>query len=364
MVAAASYEARARGVYVPMPLTQAHRVCPDAIFLHGQFQNYSEFSERVFEVFDNYCPYVERASIDEGYMDWTVDQYRALFPRQEVPRHWPVTIAERLCRQVSVEVGLSVSAGIGANRTIAKIASKYCKPRGICHVAAGSEPAFLRPLKLKVVPGIGKKSTEALAACGLVTFADVQRLSKEGLTERAGEQWAERLSRLAVGNGNENLYHPEQPKSISNEHTFSIDCKDQAELDRTLYQLTEKAAWRLRKAGLKTGTVGIKLRTPDFKTITRDKTLGFKTDNHQEIHQYVMTLFTNARKTGQAVRLIGVRLSNLDEESNRQLELYDQQDLETSQKVDQLLDEVRQKMGFKKIGTAGSLPKGRVRLNE
>jgi DNA polymerase-4 len=360
VVASASYEARARGVYVPMPLTRAYRVCPEAHFLRGRHEEYARFSKRVFEICEHESPTFQAASIDEGYLDWKKEQWSAIHPHQKIPKHWPIEMATRLRDEVMRRVGLSVSIGIAKSRLVAKIASKYCKPRGICHVAAGSERAFLRPLPLSVVPGIGQHAQAMLAATDLHTFDDVQRLSEGELESRVGAKWAERLIRLAGGEGSHTITLSGPPKSVSNETTFAEDCRDLQAVQSTLYRMVEKASWRLRKAGLKAGTVSVKLRTADFKTMDRSRSLGFRTDQHQEIYAYAqelcreqLTRRSNAMFKG--VRLIGVRLSNLDTTSNRQLLLHDAPSQWKSNQVDQTVDQIRARFGFKKLLTAGGI---------
>ncbi|GJM26982.1 MAG: DNA polymerase IV [Phycisphaerae bacterium] len=360
VVASASYEARARGVYVPMPLTRAYRVCPAAHFLRGRHEEYSKFSKRVFEICENESPTFQPASIDEGYLDWKKEQWSALHPHLEIPRHWPIDMATRLRDEVLRRVGLSVSVGLAKNRLVAKIASKYCKPRGICHVAAGSERAFLRPLALSVVPGIGKHAKAMLEATDLHTFDDVQRLSEGELESRVGAKWAGRLTRLANGEGSRTISLSGPPKSVSNETTFAQDCHDLQTVQSALYRMVEKASWRLRKAGLKAGTISVKLRTADFKTMERSRSIGYRTDQHQEVYACAqqlcreqLTQRTNAMFKG--VRLIGVRLSNLDAASNRQLMLGDTPSEWESNQVVETVDQIRARFGFKKLLTAGGI---------
>ncbi|HNO78392.1 MAG TPA: DNA polymerase IV [Phycisphaerae bacterium] len=360
VVASASYEARARGVYVPMPLTRAYRVCPEAHFLRGRHDEYSKFSKRVFEICQNESPSFQAASIDEGYLDWTKEQWQALHPHEAIPKHWPIEMATRLRDVILRRVGLSVSVGLAKNRLVAKIASKYCKPRGICHVAAGSERAFLRPMQLGVVPGIGQHAQAMLAATDLHTFDDVHQLSAEELEARVGAKWAERLTRLANGEGSRTIALSGPPKSVSNETTFAQDCHDLQEVQAALYRMVEKASWRLRKAGLKAGTISVKLRTADFKTMERSKSLGYRTDQHQEVYACAqalcreqMTQRANAMFKG--VRLIGVRLSNLDAASNRQLLLHDEPSEWKTNRVDETVDQIRARFGFKKLLTAGGI---------
>jgi DNA polymerase-4 len=356
VVAAASYEARARGVFVPMPLTRAYRVCPDAHFLPGRHALYGEYSRRVFAIIERECPLVEKASIDEGYLDWTVHQWMALHPGLAPPVHWPLALADRLRRAILGETGLSVSIGVGANHLVAKIAGKYCKPKGICHIAAGTEAGFLRPMRLGVVPGIGRRAVEVLAGNGFERFADVQDASDATLRARLGRGWADRLRAISRGVGRSQLVFPTEPKSISNERTFARDCRDHAEVRRTLYRLVERAVWRLRRAELCAGTVGVKLRTADFRTRTHERSLGIPSDARREIYLVAARLLDERMPARAALRLVGVRLGHLRPAHQRQLLLFNDAGDVADQRVDEVLDGVRGRFGYDRIGTAAALP--------
>jgi DNA polymerase-4 len=361
VVASASYEARARGIRVPMPLTRAYRICPEAHFLPGRYDQYRDFSHRVFTICERFSPTLEQASIDEGYLDWTVEQWRARHPHAPVPRHWPLELAEALRAAVAAETGLSVSVGIGSNRLIAKIANKYAKPRAICHVATGGEAAFLRPLPLKIVPGIGPRAAELLAASGYHVFAQVQDASDAELEARLGTEGAQRLRALARGEGRDVLTPHTLPVSVSNETTFRENTSDPEQVRRTLYRLVEKAAWRLRRAGLRAGTCTVKLRTADFVTRNRGRSLSFRTDSHLELYAVAAPLLDDLFVPHRPVRLVGVQLSNLDASSNRQLLLFDDAPPSALRRVDQALDAVRSRFGFSIIRTAGAMePAGRA----
>jgi len=360
VVASASYEARARGIYVPMPLTRAYRVCPQAHFVPGRYDAYEQASGQVFEICRRYSPNVLPASIDEGYLDWTQSQWVGRMRRRVATRHWPIDLAESLRAAVAGETGLSVSIGIGRNRLIAKIASKYCKPRGVCHVAAGFEAALLSPLPLAVVPGIGPRAAAMLDGVGLNRIGQVRELSDAALTERVGAAWAIRLRRMAEGLGGNRtdvdvLPTEHHPKSISNERTFATDCHDPQRIRRTLYRLIEKAAWRLRRAELKSATVTIKYRRGDFHTITRSATLSCWTDCHQDINAAAGELLAPLVGRRGGCRLIGVQLTNLRSMSERQLTLYEEGEHQARRRVDRALDLIRRRCGYHGVTTAAAL---------
>ena len=355
VVASASYEARSKGIYVPMPLTRAYRICPQAHFVPGRFDAYQKASAQVFEICRRYSPNVIPASIDEGYLDWTRSQWIGRQRSRAVFRHWPIDLAESLRKTVSSEVGLSVSIGIGSNRLIAKIAGKFCKPRGICHVAPGFEESFLAPLPLAVVPGIGPRTAATLEAVGLKRIGQVQLLSDAQLRERVEESWVRRLRRIASGIGSDLLPSEHCPKSISNERTFSSDCYDPQRIRRTLYRLVKKAAWRMRQADLKAATVTIKYRSGDYLTTNRSVTLSCWTDCHQEIYAAAGELLASLIWRRGGCRLIGIQLTNLRTTSQRQLSLYEEREILARRKVDRALDAVRRRCGYHGVTTAAAL---------
>lgn len=365
VVSSASYEARARGIYVPMPLTRAYRVCPSAHFLPARFDAYQQASDQVFEICRRYSPIVLQASIDEGYLDWTQSQWVGRMRSRVATQHWPIDLAEALRAAVAKETGLSVSIGVGRNRMIAKIAGKYCKPRGVCHVAAGFEAAFLAPLPLAVVPGIGPRAASMLAGVGLKRIGQVRQIDDAELTLCVGASWAIRLRRIADGSGGIGaggsqsgsavLPTEYRPKSISNERTFASDCHDPQRIRRALYRLVEKAAWRLRRADLKSATVTIKYRRGDFHTITRSATLSCWTDCHQEIYAAAGEMLTPLVNRPGGCRLIGVQLTNLRAMSERQLTLYEEGEHQSRRRVDRAIDAIRRRCGYHGVTTAAAL---------
>ncbi|MGB8167908.1 MAG: DNA polymerase IV, partial [Chthoniobacteraceae bacterium] len=187
IIASASYPARARGVYTPMPTASARRVCPELILVRGDMEKYSAYSRRLFSFVENFTPLIERTSIDEGYFD--VSGHRTLRPME---------IAERLKERVRAELGITISLGIGENKLVSQIAAKLRKPDALVEVPRGTAREFLAPLEARWLPGIGPKAAERLRSSGLLTIRDVAEASPEVLTEAAGN-YAGQLRAYALG---------------------------------------------------------------------------------------------------------------------------------------------------------------------
>lgn len=356
VVAAASYEARALGIKTAMPTSQAHRICPQAIFLPGDFNLYQTLSRQMHEVCLSHTPLVEMVSADECFMDVTGCRrryLRMLGPDFGPPAGdiWPLAAACRLQREIKDRTGLNVSIGVAANRHIAKIASDLSKPAGILHVRQGYEAAFLAPLPLKHMPGIGKKTAERLQRFNLRTIGQLaqygeQLLSGEG---RSTANVDADLCRAARGFGNCHVSPDETlPKSISRETTFSCNVTDAARLRAMLAYLLQHTAGQMRGQGLLASTVTVKLRYGDFQTVSRSRTIRRPTDHDDELFQVARQLLAAVWSRRTAVRLIGVCLSKFSQ-GERQLQLYDAQQYDRRSRLYQGLDQVRQRYGFASI---------------
>lgn len=344
VVSAASYEARKFGVHSAQPIQQAKKLCPHAIFLRGHYEKYREYSGRISKIFSDFTPVVEMMSIDEAYLDLTGCErlhgsaFRA---------------ADRLIRTVQQSTGLNCSVGVSTSHLVSKIASDQAKPHGLLYVLPGCEAAFLAPLPIRRMPGVGKASEPELQAIGIRTIGDLQAWSLEGLRQRFG-QYGEWLYQKARGEDTGAYAYQEEPKSISHETTFDTDTGDTEELERTLSYLAQLVAGRLRDHGLFARTVGLKLRYSDFKTVTRDVTLDEPTHLDKVIYENVRQLFERARTRKLKVRLLGVRTSNLERAAFQRNLL----DAPQHQKLDRVLeaaDKLRQRFGFDAVQLARSL---------
>lgn len=296
VVAAASYPARAFGVHSAMPMSRALALCPDAVVLPARHSLYRTYSRRVMEYLHETSPLVEQLSIDEAYLDLT-DQVAA----------WEeaVEVARRIQRWINQEIGLSVSLGVGTNKLVAKVASDRDKPGGLTVVRPGEEAAFLSPLPVRVLWGVGPVTAEKLAEMGVTTVGDLARLSEETLRARFGQHGTE-MARMARGLDERSVVTEREPKSVSQETTFSRDMTDVDALRRQLWRLSQGVGRHLRREGVTAGTVAIKLRYADFTTLTRQMRLGVPTDDERVIYRAALALLRRAWQRGRPVRLLGV----------------------------------------------------------
>ncbi len=264
VVSAASYEARRYGIQSAMPLRTAGRLCPDAVFLDGHHQLYAEWSDRVAAILAKYSPVVEMVSIDEAYLD---------LAGTERLNGAPLAAAHKLLLEIGEKTGLPCSAGLARTRLVAKVASDQAKPHGLLWVPAGMEAEFLAPLGVRKIPGIGKVTEAALKSLGIETLGKLAAVPLEKLEGTFG-QWGTALYRKARGQDSYEFFVDAEPKSVSNNHTFPFDTDDRTALGSTLSHLCQKAAKRLREAGLEARTLTLTIRYAGFHTITRSKTLA------------------------------------------------------------------------------------------
>jgi DNA polymerase-4 len=300
VVSAASYAARKFGVHSAMPLRTAYKLCPQAIFVEGHRERYSEYSHRVYEVLQRFTPRVEMASIDEAYLDMTGTD------RLHGP---PLEAAHKLHNAVTAATNLNCSIGIATSRMVAKVSSDQAKPNGVLWIVPGQEADFLAPLDIRKIPGVGKVTEQNLNACGIHKVGDLAKLDPAFVEQRFGK-WGLAMSGKSRGLDAGAWFDGEigdghDPKSVSHEHTFTTDTADAAELDAMLVKLSEKVARRLRDHGVYSRTVQIKLRYSDFSTFTRSKTLDHATQIDAELAEAARALFHKAW-TKKPIRLIGV----------------------------------------------------------
>lgn len=299
VVAACSYEAREYGLHSAMPIKQAYKLCPHAIYLHGHHEEYVRFSRMVKEILSKYPPTLEQASIDEFYMDFSGTQkiYGSLY-----------NLAIKIQKEILRELKLPSSIGIASNKTIAKIASDFMKPQGITYVMPGMEKSFLEPLPIQAMPGVGKVTTAELNSKGIFKIGDISKLPIDFFGCRYGKAGID-IWKKANGEGSTNFYSNREQKSISKETTFSEDVTSKEVLKKTIFKLTGKVCQTLRDHEFVASTVTIKLRYSDFQTITRNKKIK-PTDDDGIIFETAWNLVEKANTRRIAVRLIGIGLQN------------------------------------------------------
>src|SRR5215469_1813954 len=346
IVSTASYEARKYGIHSAMPLRTAGKLCPHAIFLEPRHQLYSEWSDRVAAILARFSPIVEMASVDEAYID---------LAGTEKLHGPPLAAADALLREVTAKTGLPISGGLAHTRLVAKVASDQAKPRGLVWVPAGSEEAFLAPLDVRRIPGIGKVTEAALKARGIETVGQLAAAAQGKLEDDFG-RWGTALYRKARGGDTYEFLFDAEPKSISHNHTFGEDTLDRAKMDATLSFLTQKAMKRLREAGLSALTVTVTIRYQGFDTITRACTLREPTHLDPVVFEAVNHLFDRNWNRRRKVRLLGVALSSFTHGSE-QLDLLDAKRREKLERLAKAADSLRDRFGFSKLQFGGSMSK-------
>ena len=338
VVASCSYAARQHGIHSAMPMARAVRLCPGLLIIPGRHKLYGDVSKQVMARLRAVSPAVEQISIDEAFLDISETQEPA------------EALARRLQNQIRDELGLPCSIGIASNKMVAKIATEVGKKSGrqgeppfaLTIVPYGAEEAFLAPLPADMLWGVGPKTRARLAELGINTIGDIARWPEPELVRLFGENGRE-LAQHAHGIDRRPIVTEHETKSISQETTFSRDVRDDKLLEKTLKELAAEVARNLRRSELAGTTIKLKLRWPDFTTLTRQTTLAQRTDQVAEITETAIDLLKAVRKPGQPVRLIGVGVSGLGPPI-RQLSLWDTPS-EKNQQLDAAIEELRQRFG-------------------
>ncbi len=343
VVSAASYEARRFGIRSAMPLRTAGALCPDAVFLPVDGAKYQAVSRQVMAILRRFTPVIEPISIDEAFLDVTGSV--ALFGT-------PEQIGASIRAAIRDELHLTASVGVATNRLVAKIASDLRKPDALVIVAPGEEAAFLAPLAISRLWGIGPQTATALREYGVTTLGQLAELPVDLLVRRFGKHGAT-LHERALGIDSEPVTEAGAAKSVSHEHTFDVDTNDRETIERTLLAMAEGVAGRLRAAGLKAGTVQVKIRDSNFRTITRQRTLDEPTDLTDPIWQVALEL-ARPEVRGIRVRLLGVGTSNFGEPS--QLALFGADD--RRRRTVEATDELRRRFGERAVTRARLLGTG------
>ncbi|MDR0459309.1 MAG: DNA polymerase IV [Coriobacteriales bacterium] len=298
VVATCSYEARRFGVRSAMPSSTAAKLCPEAIWTHGNYHRYMELSSQVMQIMWDVSPRLQQVSIDEAFLDVTPGRF---------VRDHPVQLARQIFDQVA-ELGITCSIGLGSSKTIAKIASDQDKPRGLTVVYPGSEQAFLAPLPVRALSGIGPQSASRLDKFGIRTLGQLASAEPELLKELFGKN-AEEVRQRCLGIDDSPIITHEEVKSVSNEMTFSADLKDEDEICAAIEMMASKVGRRLRHRGLAGSTVTIKLRYHDLSIRTAQRTVSSLLSNERLFAPIALSLLPQIWRPGDLVRLVGVGIS-------------------------------------------------------
>ena len=344
VVSAASYEARKFGVHSAMPIRTARRLCPDCTFVAVDGAKYQRVSREVMAILRRFTPLVEPVSIDEAFLDVTAS--RALFGDGEA-------IARLIKAAVRDELQLTISVGVAATKLVAKIGSDLRKPDGLVVVEPGTEAGFLAPLPISRLWGVGPSTATALRDFRVVTIGDLAALDRSALVRRFGKHGASLVDR-AHGVDPDPVDDPDGAKSVGHEHTFDEDTSDPEVLERTLLAMSEGVSGRLRHAGLKAGTVTVKIRDTTFNTITRQRGLPEPSDLTEPIWRTALEL-ARPKMKGKKIRLLGVTASGFG--VKEQLGLFEADD-DRQRRVVRAADEVRERFGTRAITRARLLRTG------
>lgn len=353
VVSAASYEARRFGVHSAMPMAHARRACPGAVFLAPRFEEYLAFSRRVMAILRSVTPLVEPLSVDEAFLD--VAGARRLHGS-------PEQIGASLRRRIREETGLPASVGAATTKFLAKMASEDAKPDGLVVIEPGRELAYLHPLPVGRLWGVGPATLGRLERMGVRTVGDLARVPEPALAAVLGAAQARHLHALARNDDERGVSPGRRAKSVGAEETFARDLHERATLEREVLRLADRVASRLRRGDVVARTVTLKVRFADFRTITRAHTLPHATDTAAEITEVARALLAEI-DPAPGVRLVGVTASHLVPAGAVQASLPLGADLDRAAEerrrhaaVERAVDEVRERFGTGAVGPATLLP--------
>jgi len=355
VVASASYEARAYGIVSAMPAARARRLCPSAVFVPGRYALYADYSRRLHGIFRSVTPLVEGIALDEAFLD--VAGARRLFGP-------PAEIAALLRGRISAELGLSASVGVAAVKMVAKLASEAAKPsasragavpgRAVVVVSPGEEVAFLHPLPVRALWGVGPATARRLERFGVATVGDLAALPVRTVVGALGEAQGRHLHELAWGRDPRAVEADRDAKSIGHEETYPVDHRDRDVLAREVVRLADAVAARLRAARVGGRTVTLKVRYADFRTITRSRTVREPVANGPDLARVANDLLSGL-DVDAGVRLLGVSASNLGPPPASQLALAGGAAERPWEDVGEAVAEVRRRFGEASVGPAALL---------
>ena len=337
VVASCSYESRKYGVHSAMPMKLAKQLCPDAIIIKGDYDQYSKYSQIVTDILRDGAPVVEKASIDEHYIDLSgMDKYFGCL-------QW----AAQLRQKVITQTGLPISFGLSQNKTVSKIATGEAKPNRQLNVQYGNEKAFLAPLSIKKIPMIGEKTFKQLRDMGVSKIATLQQIQPEQMQRIMGDNGIS-IWRKANGIDNNPVVPYHERKSMSNETTFDKDTIDINLLERTLLKITDSLAFDLRKDQKLCGCITIKIRYSNFDTYTKQARISY-TASDRVLSQKALELFKKLYEKRMMIRLVGVKLSDIISGSF-QIDLFN--DAVRDIHLAQAMDGIRKRFGYNTIKKA------------
>ncbi|MEA3276195.1 MAG: DNA polymerase IV [Pseudomonadota bacterium] len=337
VVAAASYEARKFGIHSAMPISEAYRRCPEAVYLRPDMEKYRRASRQVFQILESITPGVEAASIDEAYLD--VSGLEKLMGQ-------PETIGREVKQRILAETGLTASVGIGLNRLIAKLGSEYRKPDGLTVVYRDQVLEFLAPMPVANLRGLGRQTQKIFDRLGITTVAQLRSVPLQQLEQHLGNKAAASFHRQAFGIASDQVIPGRRRKSVSKETTFETDVRDHTVLHDALRGLAADVARTARQEGLLGSVVTLKIRFEGFETRTRQHKRAAPTHDERDILKTAWRLFLAGDLPKKPVRLIGVGISGWEENQPAQADLFDQpKQTEDNKRLLKTIDAVAEKFG-------------------
>jgi DNA polymerase IV len=345
VVSAASYEARAFGVHSAQPIATARRLCPRGVFLPVRMARYQEISKHIFSLFCMFTPLVEPLSIDEAFLDITAST-RLFGPPEEMARKIKALIREN--------TGLSLSAGVAPNKFLAKIASALHKPDGLTVVPPEGVRAFLDPLPIGRLWGVGEATRNLLALLNVITIGDLGRLSLSLLEKKFGEH-GRRLYELARGIDDREVQTDHEIKSVGREETFDTDLLERDVLKKALLSLAQQVTRRMRRSGFAGRTITLKVKYQDFRQITRSLTLPETTNDGRTVYRQVCGLLSKTEAGRRPIRLLGISVSHPDRPfQSQQLSIFNNSEVRpaSGNNLNQALDVIQEKFGSQAVRPA------------
>ena len=337
VVAAASYEARRFGIHSAMPISEAFRRCPDAVFLRPDMEKYRRHSQQVFQILETLAPVVEAASIDEAYLD--VSGLEKLLGT-------PEAIGREIKQRIHTGTGLTASVGIGPNRLIAKLGSEYHKPDGLTVVSPEQVLDFLAPMPVSNLRGLGRQTQKIFSRLGIRTVEQLRAIPLSRLEQHLGIKAAASFHRQALGIASDQILPGQRRKSISKETTFEADIRDNTVLHDALRGLAADVARTARREGLSGSVVTLKIRFEGFETCTRQFKRTTPTCDEREMLKTAWRLFLDGKLPNKPVRLIGIGISGWEEHQPAQTDLFDQpEQQEDNKRLLKTIDAVTEKFG-------------------
>lgn len=337
VVAAASYEARCFGIHSAMPISEAYRRCPDAVYLRPDIGKYRRISRQVFQTLEAVTPTLEAASIDEAYLD--VSGLEKLLGT-------PETIGHEIKQRILAGTGLTASVGIGPNRLIAKLGSEHNKPDGLTVIRPHQVLDFLAPMPVANLRGLGRQTQKIFDRLRIRTVAQLRAVPLQQLEKHLGEKAAASFHRQALGIASDRVDPGRARKSISKETTFETDVRDHHILHATLRRLAADVAATARREALSGSVVTLKVRFAGFETRTRQRKRTTPTNDERDILETAWQLFLDGKFPDKPVRLIGAGISHWQQQGTGQADLFDQPAQRADkQRVLQTIDAVSAKFG-------------------